>query len=125
MATVAAATHAYAVKVADHELAARSAIPASAMTSGRGHDAAATARAIHADAAARVALLAPFGVTPAMLAALDAKITAFADNLSAPRDATVATKTVTSLPPALQFLRMNLPSPSVMNFHSARHIGWR
>lgn len=95
-ATIAAAVHACASKAGDPDLAARSDVPASDMMAGRANDALATATNIHDLATARLAALAPFGLTPAKLADLDGKIGVFAASLSLPRDAKISRSTITT-----------------------------
>ena len=94
-ATVALAVNAYAKKVKNNDLAAKSNITASDMTGGRDTTAADTARNVHAAATANLANLTPYGVTAAKLTDLKAKIDAYAASISKPRDAVASGSTAT------------------------------
>ena len=94
---VAAATHAYAKKAKNNDLAAKTKVALSHFTQGRDTVAADRARVVHAAAASVVASLAPYGVTAAKLTALAAKIDAYAASLGKPRDAVASSSTATRL----------------------------
>lgn len=94
-ATVALAVNAYAKKVKNHDLAAKSNVTASDMIGGRDTTAAATARNVHAAATANLASLAPYGVTAAKLTDLLAKIDTYAASITKPRDAVASGSTAT------------------------------
>jgi len=94
---VADATHAYARKVKNNDLAARTKAALTTFTQGRDTTAADRARIVHAAATSVVASLAPYGVTAAKLTALAAKIDAYAASLSKPRDAVASSSTATKL----------------------------
>ena len=75
---IAGATNAYTKKVKNNDLAAKSNVSVTDITSGRDTVAATTARNIHALATANVANLMSYGVTAAKLATLLAKIDDYA-----------------------------------------------
>jgi len=94
-ATIALAVNAYAKKVKNNDLAARTNFTASDMTGGRDTVAAETARKVHEAATANLANLASYGVTAAKLADLKAKIDAYAASITKPRDAVASGRTAT------------------------------
>ena len=94
-AAIASATNAYAKKVKNNDLIAKTNVTASDMTTGRDTAAADTARNVYAVANANVASLAPYGVTAAKLTDLNAKITAYSASISKPRDAVASGSTAT------------------------------
>lgn len=94
-ATIALAVNAYAKKVKNNDLAAKTNVTASDMTGGRDTTAADTARNVHAAATANLANLAPYGVTAAKLTDLKAKIDAYAASITKPRDAVASGSTAT------------------------------
>ena len=94
-ATVALAVNAYAKKVKNNDLAAKTNVTASDMTGGRDTTAADTARNVHAAATANLANLAAYGVNAAKLADLKAKIDAYSASITKPRDAVASGSTAT------------------------------
>ena len=92
---VALATNAYAKKVKNNDLAAKTNVSVSTYMEGRDTLAATNALNIHAAATANLANLAPYGVTAAKLTALKAKIDAYSASLSKPRDAVASGSTAT------------------------------
>ena len=94
-AAIASATNAYAKKVKNNDLIAKTNVTASDMNTGRDTAAADTAHNVYAVANANVASLAPYGVTAAKLNDLNAKITAYAASISKPRDAVASGSTAT------------------------------
>jgi hypothetical protein len=92
---VAAATHAYAKKVKNNDLAAKTDVSVSTFMTGRDTLAPANALNIHAAATANLALLATYGVNAAKLTALKAKIDTYAASISKPRDAQASISTAT------------------------------
>ena len=92
-ATVALAVNAYAKKVKNNDLAAKTNVTASDMTGGRDTTAADTARNVHAAATANLANLAAYGVNAAKLADLKAKIDAYSASITKPRDAVASGST--------------------------------
>lgn len=92
---VALATNAYAKKVKNNDLAAKTNVSMSTYMEGRDTPAATNALNIHAAATATLATLAPYGVTAAKLTALKAKIDAYSASLSKPRDAVGSGSTAT------------------------------
>ena len=92
---VALATNAYAKKVNNNDLAAKTNVSVSTFMEGRDTLAATNALNIHAAATANLANLAPYGVTAAKLTVLKAKIDAYSASLSKPRDAVASGSTAT------------------------------
>lgn len=92
---VALATNAYAKKVKNNDLAAKTSVSISTYMEGRDTIAATNALNIHAAATANLVNLAAYGVTAAKLTALKAKIDAYAASLSKPRDAVGSGSTAT------------------------------
>lgn len=92
---VALATHAYAKKSKNNDLAAKTNVSVSTFLEGRDTLAAATALNIHAAATANLASLATYGVAAAKLTALKAKVDAYTASLSKPRDAAAIARTST------------------------------
>ena len=92
---VALATNAYAKKVKNNDLAAKTNVSVSTYMEGRDTLAATNALNIHAAATANLANLAPYGVTAAKLTALKEKIDAYSASLSKPRDAVASGSTAT------------------------------
>ena len=92
---VAGATNAYAKKVKNNDLAAKTNVSVSTFMEGRDTIAADNARNVHAAATANLANLGPFGVTAAKLTALKAKIDAYAASITKPRDAVASGSTAT------------------------------
>ena len=93
---VAGATNAYAKKVKNNDLAAKTNVSVSTFMEGRDTIAADNARNVHATATANLANLGPFGVTAAKLTALKGKIDAYAASISKPRDAIGSGSTATT-----------------------------
>ena len=94
-ATIAKAVNAYAKKVKNNDLAAKTNVSVSTFMEGRDTIAATNALNIHAAATANLANLAPYGVTAAKLTALKAKIDAYSASISKPRDAVGSGSTAT------------------------------
>ena len=94
-ATTAGAVNAYAKKVKNNDLAAKTNVSVSTFMEGRDTIAATNALNIHAAATANLANLAPYGVTAAKLTALKAKIDAYSASISKPRDAVGSGSTAT------------------------------
>ena len=92
---VALATNAYAKKVKNNDLAAKTNVSLSTYLEGRDTLAATNALNLHAAVTANLANLAPYGVTAAKLTALKAKIDAYSASLSKPRDAVASGSTAT------------------------------
>ena len=92
---IGSATNAYAKKVKNNDLAAKTKVSASDITGGRDTVAADIARNVHAAATANLANLGAYGVTAAKLAALKAKIDAYAASITKPRDAVSSGSTAT------------------------------
>lgn len=84
---LAKATNAYAKKIGNHDLDAKTMVSVSTYMQGRDTLAAPNALNLHAAVTANLAALAPFGVTAAKLTALKAKIDAYAASIAKPRDA--------------------------------------
>ena len=83
------------MKVKNNDLAAKSTVSASDIIGGRDTVAADPARNVHAAATANVANLGAYGVPAAKLAALKAKIDAYAVSITKPRDAVSSGSTAT------------------------------
>ena len=96
---VAAATHAYAVKAEDHELAARVDYSRSDIESGRGSEVVTRCRDIHSAATANLASLADYGVTAAKLSALKKKTDTFEGLQPKPRQRIAKRKSATQTLP--------------------------
>lgn len=94
-ATIAKAVNAYAKKVKNNDLAAKTNVSVSTFMEGRDTIAATNALNSHAAATANLADLAPYGVTAAKLTALKAKIEAYSASISKPRDAVGSGSTAT------------------------------
>jgi len=92
---VALATNAYAKKVKNNDLDAKTDVSVSTYMEGRDSLAATNALNIHAAATATLANLEPYGVTAPKLTALKAKIDAYSASLSKPRDAVGSGSTAT------------------------------
>ena len=95
-AEVALATNAYAKKVKNNDLIAKTNVSVSTFMDGRDTLAATNALNIHAAATENLANLAPYGVTAAKLTALKAKIDAYSASISKPRDAVASGSTATA-----------------------------
>ena len=92
---VALATNAYAKKVKNNDLVAKTNMSVSTYMEGRDTLAATNALNIHAAATANLANLAPYGVTAAKLTALKVKIDAYSASINKPRDAVGSGSTAT------------------------------
>jgi hypothetical protein len=84
---IALATNAYAKKVKNNDLAAKTNVSVSTFMEGRDTIAATNALNVHTAVTANLASLATYGVTAAKLTALQAKIDAYSASISKPRDA--------------------------------------
>jgi len=95
-AEVAGATNAYAKKVKNNDLAAKTNVSVSTFMEGRDTLAATNALNILAIANTNLANLAPYGVTAAKLTALKAKTDAYSASISKPRNAVASGSTATT-----------------------------
>jgi hypothetical protein len=93
--SVANAVHAYAVKTKNNTLAASVDFTMATLMRGRGLSSVERCQNVYAAANTNIASLAPYGVTAAKLAALNAAIAAFNLLISKPRDTRAQGKTVT------------------------------